>query len=266
MCEVMYLDDITQNGYLKMATKYLDRSNIASELIGEDQILSKSLQEVRNEVKRFWMKSFYSQKMLKHTIWEETAGHGASEFVFPDDEKLTGNIFAGEGGFTVTDNELRQTLLNMPMDISTLGKHRFGMFLEVFRFIYDLLGMHLSIRRAYVDTFLSKCEQFVKYFQSVKDSKVRLQDNQVSHKLRLVNTKEKLKEIKESLAEREQIIVNKTKENELLQEDLEHAEAEVQGVLSQKDDLLSQILLNLERVNRAEFSAFLVADAEFTEA
>ena len=36
MCEVMYLDDITQNGYLKMATKYLDRSNIASELIGED--------------------------------------------------------------------------------------------------------------------------------------------------------------------------------------------------------------------------------------
>ena len=33
--------------------------------------------------------------MLKHTIAEETAGYGAAEFVFPDDEKLTGNIFAG---------------------------------------------------------------------------------------------------------------------------------------------------------------------------
>ena len=63
--------------------------------------------EVRNEVKRLWLKSFYSPKMLKHCIAEDTAGYGASEFVFPDDEKLTGNIFMGEGGFTVTDNELR---------------------------------------------------------------------------------------------------------------------------------------------------------------
>ena len=112
--------------------------------------------------------------MLKHTIWEDTVGYGAAEFVFPDDDKITGNIFAGSGGFTVTDNELRQTLFNMPMDVTTLSKHRFGMFLEVFRFVYDLLGMHLSIRRAYCETFLQKCEQFVKYFSSVKDSKYRL--------------------------------------------------------------------------------------------
>ena len=74
----------------------------------------------------------------------------------------------------MTDNELRQTLFNMPMDLTMLSKHRFGMFLEVFRFVYDLLGMHLSIRRAYCETFLQKCEQFVKYFSSVKDSKFRL--------------------------------------------------------------------------------------------
>ena len=45
--------------------------------------------------------------MLKHTVFENTPGMGAAEFVFPDDDKLTGNIFAGSGGFTVTDNELR---------------------------------------------------------------------------------------------------------------------------------------------------------------
>ena len=49
----------------------------------------------------------------------------------------------------------------------------------------------------------------------------------MSHKLRLVNTKEKLKDIKESLAEKEAIIEAKTKENKVLQDDLEHAEAEV---------------------------------------
>ena len=63
------------------------------------------------------------------------------------------------------------------MDVTMLSKHSFGMFLEVFRFIYDLLGMHLSIWRAYCETFLQKCDQFVKYFSSVKDSKLRLQDN-----------------------------------------------------------------------------------------
>ena len=78
-----------------MADQYLSRSNIASELIGEDQILSKSLCEIRNQVKQQWIKSFYSQKMLKHTIWEDTVGYGAAEFIFPDDDKITGNIFAG---------------------------------------------------------------------------------------------------------------------------------------------------------------------------
>ena len=36
LCEVMFMDDITQQGYLYMADQYLNRSNIASELIGED--------------------------------------------------------------------------------------------------------------------------------------------------------------------------------------------------------------------------------------
>lgn len=30
------------------------------------------------------------------------------------------------------------------------------MLLEVFRFLYDLLSMHLSIRKAYYETFLAK--------------------------------------------------------------------------------------------------------------
>ena len=36
LCEVVFLDDINYDGYLYMADQYLNRSNIASELIGED--------------------------------------------------------------------------------------------------------------------------------------------------------------------------------------------------------------------------------------
>ena len=56
------------------------------------------------------------------------------------------------------DKDLRLTLLNMPLEVTTLNKHRFGMFLELFRFLYDLIGMHLSIHKAYFETFITKKE------------------------------------------------------------------------------------------------------------
>jgi hypothetical protein len=55
-----------------------------------------------------------------------------------------------------------------------MNKHRFGMYLELFRFLYEFLAMHLTIRKTYLETFLKKCKQFVGFFKSVKDSKKRL--------------------------------------------------------------------------------------------
>ena len=89
-----------------MADSFLARSNIAEDMLG-DQVLAKSLCEIRNTVKRKWMESFYSRKMLENTVSEETLSYGAAEFVFPDKGKVIGNIFEGDGGFTVTDNQLR---------------------------------------------------------------------------------------------------------------------------------------------------------------
>lgn len=40
MCEVMFLDDITSQGYLETANAFLARSNISSELINEKNVLS----------------------------------------------------------------------------------------------------------------------------------------------------------------------------------------------------------------------------------
>ena len=103
---MLYLDDINQEGYVLMADAFLSRSNIAEDMLGE-QALAKSLCEIRNAVKRKWIESFYSRSMLENTVSEETLSHGAAEFVFPDKTKVIGNIFAGDGGFTVTDSELR---------------------------------------------------------------------------------------------------------------------------------------------------------------
>ena len=41
--------------------------------------------------------------MLENTVSEETLSFRAAEFVFPSKDKITGNVFAGEGGFSVSD-------------------------------------------------------------------------------------------------------------------------------------------------------------------
>ena len=85
-----------------MADEFLKRSNIQAELKGE-KTLAKSLCEVRNAAKRKWIECFYSSSMLENTISEETHSFRAAEFVFPDKEKMTGNLFASDGGFSVSD-------------------------------------------------------------------------------------------------------------------------------------------------------------------
>ena len=66
LCEVLYLDDLTPNGYLVTADNFLARSNIAKELINEEQVLSKSLRKVHVDVLELLMNSFYSPKMKEN--------------------------------------------------------------------------------------------------------------------------------------------------------------------------------------------------------
>lgn len=87
---------------------------------------------------------------------EENQTWSASEFIFSHADKINSNIFSGDSGFVVADPALRQSLFNMPMDVATTNKHRFAMFLEVFRFLYDLISMHYTMRKAYYETFLMK--------------------------------------------------------------------------------------------------------------
>lgn len=107
LCEVMFLDDISSQGYRDTAEFFLRRSNISSDLINEDQVLSKCLCKVHVDMMELTLTSFYSQKMKQNITWEDGPAYGRQQFVFPDKEKMTGNVFAGSGGFTVSDNEFR---------------------------------------------------------------------------------------------------------------------------------------------------------------
>ena len=167
---------MTPQGYLTTANNFLDRSNIAPELCGDDKILGNSLNQLHLDMIDQFKQSFYSTKMKEFLKWDAGPGYGGNLFIFPDGDKLTGNVFAGQGGYQVIDRDFRQTLFNIPLALGFMGKHRFGLFLEVFRYLYDLLTMHLSIRKAYYETFIAKSTQFLHFYTEVKAGKQYLHD------------------------------------------------------------------------------------------
>jgi hypothetical protein len=50
-CEVLYMEDLTQQDYLDMTNLFLFRQNVTEEFYENDMAYSKSLLEVRNRVK-----------------------------------------------------------------------------------------------------------------------------------------------------------------------------------------------------------------------
>lgn len=87
-------------------------------------------------------------------------------------------------------------VLNLPLEVTVLNKHKYGVMLEVFRHLYELISMHLSIRKSYYETFLAKSRQFTKYFGSVKESKKRLYEDKDNHSFRVSMATDKIKEIR----------------------------------------------------------------------
>jgi hypothetical protein len=69
----------------------------------------------------------------------------------------------------------------MPVDITTLYKARYGMFLELFRYLYDFMAMGLSIRINYYEAFLRKAAEFTEFFKDIKVTKSSLHGESFSH-------------------------------------------------------------------------------------
>jgi hypothetical protein len=184
LTEVMFFDDLSPLGYRAMVDSFLGRSKLDIIDYNDHADIATAMFTVRDKVRQQLSRSFYSQKMLRASVNELCVNFGATEFIFPNDQKVTGNIFVSPSGFHVMDKDMRNTFMNMPLQMWALNKHRYGMFLQLFRYLYDLISMHLSIHKAYYETFIAKTEQFTQYYNSVKRSKVDLHQGATEHTFR----------------------------------------------------------------------------------
>ena len=258
----MFLDDMTAQGYTVMADNFLHRSKIDRELITPEQQLSKVMQKLHQDVREALLNTFYSSNMKENISWESSPSFARIQMVFPDKQKLTGNIFAGSGGFNIIDNRFRQTLFNMPIELGFMGKHRFAMFLEVFRFLYDLLSLHMQIRKSYYETFKAKSDQFREFYKEVKAGKQYLHDEQTTQKLIFAQNLKKIEETEKQLREKQDSIGVKELEIEELRDELEVSTNEIDLVIKAKDYKLTQYLDKIIQVNKVEFDYFLVTNIE----
>jgi hypothetical protein len=95
------------------------------------------------------------------------------EYLFNSEEKLNGYLFS-DGNFRVRDPSLRQYNYNLPVDITTLYKSRYIMFLELFRYLYDFGALSLLVKKNYYEAFLRKTAEFNEFFKDIKVTKSSL--------------------------------------------------------------------------------------------
>ena len=73
-----------------------------------------------------------------------------------------------DGNFTLTDPYHRQYNYNLPVVIGSLYRSRFIMYLELFRFLYDFMGLGIMVRKNYYEAFLRKASEFSEFFKDIK--------------------------------------------------------------------------------------------------
>jgi hypothetical protein len=155
-CDVMFLDDLTKEGYRSLTKTFLNRSRIDDDMEeAEKTALIKSIVEAKEIAKTKIFENFYTQISLKNYVYEEYLNGQGTEVVYPDEEKAHFFMF-NDGNFKIYDPSLKQLNYNLRAELSTVMHSKFVMYLEVFRFLYDFLSLNLSIRKNYYETYINK--------------------------------------------------------------------------------------------------------------
>lgn len=106
-CDVMFLDDLTKDGYRSLARAFLERTNL-DEDIEEDEksSLVESLVHIKEIVKGKVFDLFYSQDALRYYVHDDFLnGHGA-ETLYPSERKVHFSLLE-DGNFKVQDPLLK---------------------------------------------------------------------------------------------------------------------------------------------------------------
>ena len=131
------------------------------------------------------------------------------------------------------------------------------MFLQLFRYLYDLISMHLSIHKAYYETLVAKIEQFTQYFSSVKKSKQELHFGANQQTFREVYAYEKIERAKRSIEDKQQTILIKRKEIRELKDDLYILEAQIHDVKQSKRMRLKKIIDDFNAITHSDFMSMV---------
>lgn len=150
-CDVMFMDDLSKEGFSHLTKTYLERSKMEEDVTEEEKKhLVNSLVLAKEKVKDQIFQVFYNAEVKSpgRLMFKEFFNGRGVETVFPDDRKA--NFYMLENGaFKVYDPMLKQIDYNLRAELTLVQMSGYIMYLEVFRFLYDFLSLNLSIRKNY---------------------------------------------------------------------------------------------------------------------
>ena len=162
---------------------------------------------------KFYVSEPYMNGMGLETIW-------------PSDKKA--HYFVLEDAkFRVENPLLKQVNYNTRLELCSVMKTKYVMFLEVFRFLYDFLSLNLSIRKNYYQTFLNKTKQFNSFFEEINSKKKDLHSaaNNINFKLTMIQ--DKIDRINKSVQDKRLTIAKRRDEIDDLELQLKNQRDEV---------------------------------------
>lgn len=155
-CDVLFLDDLTTEGYHGLTRTFLERSKIDEDMEEEEKTnLVKSMVQAKEVAKNKIFDNFYTEAALKNYVVDEYLNGQGMETVHANERKAHFYML-DDGNFKVYDPLLKQVNYNLRAELGLVMKSRYIMYLEVFRFLYDFLSLNLSIRKNYYETFINK--------------------------------------------------------------------------------------------------------------
>jgi hypothetical protein len=202
--------------------------------------------------------------MLKNTCTEDFMTTALTEFIFSTEEKLNSYLYK-DGNFRLSDPSLRQYNYNLPVDVATLYKSRYVMFLELFRYLYDFMALGLLVRRNYYEAFLRKAGEFTEFFKDIKVAKTTLHSESSELALKVASMRDKLAKMRQLIGEREYLIGKKNVEQREATFELSVNQEEVDRATEERDEAINETLEHLEKVTGSEFIYVLSNFSKFTE-
>ena len=139
------------------------------------------------------------------------------------------------------------------------------MFLELFRYLYDFMGLGIMVRKNYYEAFLRKASEFTEFFKDIKSTKKNLHGQSSQQTFKVASMHDKVNKLKTLIEERERLITKKTNEIKDVGHELQLNQDEVDKAMDERDRAINETLHHFEKVTGSEFLFVLSQFSRFQE-